>query len=349
MNAIPVIDIAPLYGADTAARRAVDAAINQACREIGFLVVTGQEAAARLDAARRQALTRFFALPSEAKRLLARRKYAPENTRAPIYRGYFYPLNGVAAYKEGIDLGPDFADDDPVWALGHPLVERNPWPPDAALPGWRGALLDYRAAVERVGFRLLHSLARGLGLAEGWFDDKFRGGNSTLRLLHYPPRPPESLAGYEDKVWREYQGQRYAITTGEHCDSGCLTLLHQDGVGGLQARHRDGTWLDVPAIEGSLVINLGDLMQRWTNDLFVATEHRVLGFGPPRESIPFFFEPRVDAVIDCLPGYEAVGTRRRPVVYGDYLIVKSQRFPEFRGFLPMPEGFTAAEIAEIAG
>jgi isopenicillin N synthase-like dioxygenase len=328
--AVPVIEIGPLYGPDGPARRAVDAAIGAACRDIGFLVVAGQAAEGRLDAAGWRRLMAVFDRPMAEKMQMARRKYAPG--RPNIYRGYFPPMDGVMAYKEGVDLGPDLQPGDPRLALGHPLIEANPWPPEDALPQWRAAAVACYGAMERLGFRLLHAIARFLGLAEDWFDDKFRGGNSTLRLLRYPPRPARSIAGIEDTVFRLHGGARRPVMTGEHSDSGCLTLLQQDAVGGLQALSADGRWIDVPAVAGAVVVNLGDLMQRWTGGLFRATEHRVLGSaGVVRESIPFFFEPAVEAVI-APPPHLATGIED-PIVYGDYLIEKVQRFPEFSDFL----------------
>ncbi|WP_119459410.1 isopenicillin N synthase family dioxygenase [Rhodospirillaceae bacterium SYSU D60014] len=331
-TSIPVVDIAPLYDGDGTSRHTVDEAIGGACCDIGFFVVTGQSSAARLDETRRSRLLAFLDCTREVKWPIARRKYEPSNRN--IYRGYFPAIDGVLAYKEGIDIGPELTPSDPRLSLGHPLLETNLWPPEAVVPGWRSAILDYYAAMEELGFQLLHAIARFLALPDDWFDDKFRGGNSTLRLLRYPVRTAASVAGIEEKILRLHDGKRYEIMTAEHCDSGCLTLLHQDGVGGLQARNRQGDWIDVPAIDGSVVVNLGDLMQRWTNDLFRATEHRVLGSGQVRESVPFFFEPAVDAVIAAPPGFAERGPGYPPIAYGDYLIEKVQRFPEFSNFLP---------------
>lgn len=338
-SAIPIIDIGALYAGDAAAVRATDQAIGDACRDIGFLVVTGQAADACLDEAGWQRLLAFFDLPHESKMRLARRKYRPGQPN--IYRGYFPAIDGVMAYKEGIDLGPEWPAGAPLPV--HPLVEPNPWPEDADLPGWRAAVLAYAAAMERLGFVLLHSIARYLGLPETWFDAFFRGGNSTLRLLRYPVRTAASIRGIEAKVQRLHDGVMRPVMTGEHCDSGCLTLLQQDGVGGLQVRSGDGRWIDVPPVTGSVVVNLGDLMQRWTGGRFRATEHRVLGSGRVRHSIPYFFEPAVDAVIAPPPSLAGDAADCQPIVYGDYLIAKVQRFPEFSGFLSPPAPGLPAE------
>ena len=116
---------------------------------------------------------------------------------------------------------------------------------------------------------------------------------------------------------------------GAHVDSGFVTLLAQDGVEGLQARSPDGTWLDVPPVEGSLAVNFGGLLERWTGGRIKATEHRVLGPGRERCSIPFFYEPKVDQVIAPLPIPGAPSFE--PFTYGDHLWAAMMKFVEFEG------------------
>lgn len=323
-DAIPQVDISPLFQGACEARDAVDRALDRACREIGFLVVSGLPDDALLSPARRASLLRLFSLPQEAQRRLWRRKFTPE--ARTLYRGYFPLQKGVAAYKEGIDLGPD-----PAPAMRHPLIEENPWPAEESLPGWRADVLAYRGAMERVGTALLQSLARALGLAEDHFARAFDQGNGTLRLLHYPPRDAESYIGL-DRPYRDHHGASYPIMTREHSDSGCLTLLAQLDQPGLQAENGAGQWIDVPCLPDSLAINLGDLMERWSAGRYRATRHRVLALqNGSRYSLPFFFEPAVDALIEPLPG---TGSEAYPaVVYGDYLIEKVKAFPEFSDFL----------------
>jgi isopenicillin N synthase-like dioxygenase len=167
----------------------------------------------------------------------------------------------------------------------------------------------------------MQSLARGLGLAEHFFDALFADGISTLRLIHYPPRPPQSFV--------EHAGERRYLLGGPHVDSGFVTLLAQDGVAGLQAEDAAGQWVDVPPAEGTLVVNFGGLLERWTGGRIRATRHRVLGLGRPRFSVPFFYEPSADATIRTLPlpgAPEIV-----PFCYGDHLWAAMLRFPEFRG------------------
>ena len=179
--------------------------------------------------------------------------------------------------------------------------------------------------------------SRTLGLPETQFDAAFAGGISTLRLIHYPERPEASFAGAStEQVFVEHNGRRRHLVGAAHVDSGFVTLLAQDGVEGLQARAHDGTWVDVPPVEGTMAVNFGGLLQRWTAGRIKATEHRVLGPGRERCSIPFFYEPRVDAVIRPLPGSEPF----EPFSYGDHLWTAMSRFVEFKAIkdLRKPRG-----------
>jgi isopenicillin N synthase-like dioxygenase len=320
--------------ANPAARDAIDHAIGEACRQIGFFTITGYAEDSAAMATLRAGMLRFFDLSAAEKRKVARRKYVPENKN--IYRGYFHPLNGMPSYKEGIDLGLETSTSSAPAATPDPLREANVWPDEAALPGWRAAMTAYAAAMVGVGHLLLHSFARHLGLPETSFDAFFADSASTLRLLRYPPRPPESVAGVEREAFLLDKGASRPSLTGEHTDSGCVTLLWQDAVGGLQARNAAGDWIDVPSVPDSLVVNLGDLMQFWTGGAFRATPHRVIGGaigqGDDRYSIPFFFEPSLDARIAPVPGATAARDAA-PVRYGDHLLQKTLRYTEFRDFL----------------
>jgi isopenicillin N synthase-like dioxygenase len=325
---IPSIDIAPLFCPDAPALRAADAAIREAAHDVGFLQVTGLPADVPCGAAARSQLMRIFALPDDARRRLWRRAWAPEN--ANVYRGWF-PLHG-GIIKEGFDIGPERAADP----RGDALTEATPLPDEASLPGWRTAMRRSFEGLERVGAALMRSLARGLGLPEAVFDEAFAGGNSTLRLIRYPPWPElaERLGvALRPTVSRDGVG-RYVIG-GEHVDSGFVTLLQQDAVGGLQARLSGGGFTDVPPEDDTLVVNFGKLLERWTGGRIRATEHRVLGNDRERSSIPFFYEPRVDARIAPLP---LEGVAPFPAFrYGDHLWEAMTRFVEFADAERFPE------------
>lgn len=335
-SAIPRIDAAPLFAGPSPQRDRADAAILAAARESGFMTIGNLPADLPLDAGHRRALLRIFDLPADETRKLWRQKFAASQRN--IYRGWFPLQNGAETYKEGIDLGPDVAYGAARVDADDPLREATPVPAEPALPGWRDDAASYFRAMERVGAALMHALARGLNLSEGIFDEAFAGGISTLRLIRYPVRPADSMTGVpEDKLWIEHQGGRHYMLGRAHVDSGLVTLLAQDGVAGLQARSADGAWIDVPPEEGTLAVNFGKLLERWTGGRIKATEHRVIGSGRERCSVPFFYEPRTDAEIGPLP---LPGIAFEPFVYGDYLWSTMTKFVEFHGLegLRRPQG-----------
>ncbi|MBL8669281.1 MAG: isopenicillin N synthase family oxygenase [Alphaproteobacteria bacterium] len=327
--AIPAIDVAALFGPASRERDAADRAILDAASASGFMTVGGMPASVPHGAAARAALLRVFALDEPARHALLRQKFAPE--RPNVYRGWFPLQHGTATYKEGIDMGPDVAHAGLGLDPADPLTEPTPLPPEAALPGWRAAVAAYYRGMEELGRMLMRAVARGTGLPETFFDPYFAGGISTLRLIRYPVRTDASLAGADpDAVTIAHEGARRTLIGAPHVDSGFVTLLAQDGVGGLQARGRDGgAWLDVPPAEGTLAVNFGGLLERWTGGRIRATEHRVVSPGIERFSIPFFYEPRVDAAIAPLPLPGAA--RFEPFLYGDHLWAAMMRFVEFQG------------------
>ena len=176
----------------------------------------------------------------------------------------------------------------------------------------------------------MRSLARSLDLSQDYFDESFRHGLSTLRLIRYPPRDVAEFAtGTDPAIWVEAHPTPRYLVGAPHTDSGFVTLLAQDGVGGLQARSRDGRWIDVPPLEGTLVVNFGQVLEQWSAGRIRATEHRVLGSDVERYSIPFFYEARADATIAPLPIDPP--DRFAPFQYGDFLWKRMTSFVEFRG------------------
>jgi isopenicillin N synthase-like dioxygenase len=335
---IPHIDISALFDRPSAARDAVDAASMAAAGDAGFMTVSGLPDDA-LSASLRRRMLSIFSLPEAEKRTLWRWSF--DRSRPNVYRGWFPLQSGHPTYKEGIDMGPDVARDvvpDPA----DPLREATPLPTEAALPGWRAAVAGYYLVMERSGAAIMRAFARGLGLPEDRFDGAFEGGISTLRLIRYPLRDAASFAGREAEL-RLRDGY---LLGAAHVDSGFVTLLAQDGVEGLQAQGRNGAWLTVPPIEGTLAVNFGKLLEQWTGGRIRATTHRVVGSGRERHSIPFFFEPAVDAVIAPLDGME--GETFAPVAYGDFLWSLTTRFVEQRGIahLRQPKGLPAGATAE---
>jgi isopenicillin N synthase-like dioxygenase len=336
---IPEINIADLFRTASPARAHVDNALINAACGLGFLVVTGLPDDVPVGDRIRRELLRLFELPESERRLLWRRKFDPAQPN--VYRGWFPAQNGDPTHKEGMDIGPDLVYGTQVVDASDVLREATPLPPEAALPGWRAAAANYYQAMERTAAALMQSLARGLGLPETTFDAAFFQGVSTLRLIRYPVRTPESFGAMDPaQIWVMHHGQRRHLIGRPHVDSGFLTLVAQDETGGLQAWSQQDAWVDVPPTDRALVVNFGKVMERWTGGRVKATEHRVIGSERERFSIPFFYEPRVDAQIAPLnlDGAEPF----EPFLFGDHLWSAVTQFVEFRGLehLRRPRGCT---------
>ncbi|TGQ17621.1 MULTISPECIES: 2OG-Fe(II) oxygenase family protein [unclassified Mesorhizobium] len=331
MADIDTIAIAPLFGPPSPARDQTDSRIMAAASGIGFMAIRDFPGDDSLTPQNRARLLAIFSLPEAEKEKLLRWNF--DHTKQNVYRGWF-PLQPTAvSYKEGIDMGPDIAEVRTAPSgldATDPLCEATPLPPENVLPGWHPAAAGYYKAMETVGNALLRSVARGLGLTETIFDRDFEGGISTLRLIRYPLRDPNSgidLSGPDFSVM--HKGEMRTIIGREHADSGFVTLLAQDGVEGLQAKNLAGEWIDVPPADNTLAVNFGQLLERWTAGRVRATRHRVIAPKQARFSIPFFYEPRVDAEIAPLPleGAEPF----EPFLYGDYLWDAATKFVEMSG------------------
>lgn len=309
MTAIPIISLAALsHGApsDAAAMDRLVEEVSAACRGPGFFLVTDHGVDTGLIARTFDASRAFFAAPEEEKAALS-------IERSPHNRGYVKlggekldPASGKADGKEAFNIGLDLAADDPRVLAGEPFRGVNLWPED---PGFRATLLAYFDAVWALGLRLHRVFARDLDLPEDWFADKFDAPLATLRLLRYPA--DDGATG---------------IGAGAHTDYGSVTLLATDGVAGLQIRPRDAKaygrdWIDAPSVPGAFVVNIGDCLMRWTNDVYVSTPHRVL--PPPKErlSIAFFLDPNPEAEITPLPSCVSAErpARYEPISGADYL------------------------------
>ena len=328
-HSIPIIDIAALFGASSRARDLADQAIMAAAASPGFMVVRGFPSDVPAGRAIRADLLRVFQLPEIETRKLWRQKFDPAHPN--VYRGWFPLQTGFLTAKEGIDMGGDVVHGTAVVLSGDPLREPTPLPSAAALPGWHESVAAYYRGMEKASQALMQAIARGLSLDEHFFDSAFDRGLSTLRLLRYPIRTDaEQTAQSDPSVWVTHDGGRFYVNGAPHVDSGFLTLLAQDGVSGLQARRPDGAWIDVPPTDDDgLAVNFGKVLERWSGGRIRATEHRVIGTGRERMSIPFFYEARADAEIRPLPMDGAASFQ--PFLYGDYLWATTTQFVEFKG------------------
>jgi isopenicillin N synthase-like dioxygenase len=199
----------------------------------------------------------------------------------------------------------------------------NVWPPTPV--GMRAVWRSYFEAMSGLAEHVMELMAVALELPPQWFVPCFDRHCSYLTANYYPPQPVPPEAGQ----WRQ----------SAHTDFGSITILYQDSdVGGLQVKVRDGDWMDVPMTPGGYVVNLGDLLAKWTNDLWVATEHRVVNpprdrAGAPRMSIPFFQHPNLDARIEAIPTCVAAGEAPRypPVTAGNWAAFRMAGYTAARG------------------
>ena len=330
MSLVPVIDIGP--AADGArGRRAVAMAIARACEEIGFFAIVGHGVSSSTLDAMWHASRDFFDLAID-ERLAVKAPY-------PGYPyGYTPYLAEGLAYSLGDETPPDLKETYSMGPLDRPALTSpdpdeafayaaNIWP--RRPPQFRQAWEAYYDAMGALAHRLMRLFAIALDLDEAYFDGMIDRHISGLRAANYPH--PDSLPK---------PGQ---LRAGAHADYGSLTILLQDDApGGLQVQTADGRWHPVPAIPDAFVINLGDLMARWTNDRWVSTMHRVVNPPPDaagstrRQSIAFFHTPNWDAPIACIETCLAPGDRPKyPVVRaGAHLVAKYRRTVEFTSEAP---------------
>ena len=306
-----------------AARAVMDGQANEAIMAgatgSGFLTLSGVDDLFGLAPHRRTMLS-FFSAGEDARSRTLRNKYDP--ARPNVYRGHFPVDLAGDLLLEGFDIGPDIADPPRAGDGADPLTEPTPRP---GLPGWDGAVATYYRALEDLGLALTRAIFAGLGARPDLANRWFANGISSLRLLHYPEHPAEHF--HEERRITMRDGITRYLMTGAHTDSGFVTLLWQDDTGGLQAQTPDGTWLDVPPATGGLVVNFGQMLGDWSGSRIKATPHRVLGGTAQRFSVPFFFEPAVDARITPLTG------QGEGFIYGDFLWERMLRFPNMRGLV----------------
>lgn len=325
---VPVIDLQPWFSGTPEGKAAVAREVDAACRSIGFLVITHHQIAPQLIARVADASRRFFALPLADKRRVDRpRDDAVRGYSAVGEEGLSYSLEEAAPgdLKESFSIGPSGVPDDAYHrgpaAGAH--FEPNLWP--QGIDDFQEAYTAYFDAMSDLARSLMCMFAVGLGLPETFFDDKIDKHISMFRVLSYPAQAEPPLPGQ--------------MRAGAHSDYGSLTIVLPDGPG-LQVFNKAGQWVDVPQVEGSLVVNIADLMMQWTNDEWVSTLHRVV--NPPfddrlrnarRQSLVFFHQPNYDAMIECLPACLAPGAQPKyaPISSGDHLTSKFVKQTTFGG------------------
>jgi isopenicillin N synthase-like dioxygenase len=319
MSSFPVFDLSRFERAGAAERRELGREVDQICRTTGFLAVSGHSVPQGTIEDVWSLAHAFFDLPQEEK----------DRVRAP-YPGYPYGYLGTGtealAKSKGADTPPDLKESFNGGPLAIPEGLTDPealafcyaetiWPgkPAAFVEAWKA----YYRAMEGLAARIMRVFAVALNLPENFFDDFIDTPISALRALNYPETliPPQP-------------GQ---LRAGAHTDYGSLTiLLPQAGSSGLQIYTPEGAWREIPPVPGAFVINIGDLMARWTNDRWVSTLHRVVNpdhgakGATRRQSLAFFHQPNWSAEIACLTSCLAAGEgpRYEPVLSGPYLMSK---------------------------
>jgi isopenicillin N synthase-like dioxygenase len=316
----PVIDMAPLFAGEERGHQAVAAAVARACEDDGFFYVVGHGVGPATLARLEDEARGFFALP------LAEKEAMSMAHGGAAWRGWF-PFRGELTSarpddKEGVYFGEELGADDARVKAGWPLHGANLWP-DAA-PGLRPAVTAFMAETERAAAALMRGVSLALGLEPDYFAQAYlRRPTVLFRIFRYPPTAPQAWG------------------VGEHTDYGLLTLLAQDDAGGLEVKSRSG-WVDTPPLDGALVCNIGDMLERLTGGRFVSTPHRVVNrSGRERVSFPFFYDPDVSALMTPVPGayrsgpeqprWDGASVHAFSGTYGEYLLAKVGKvFPDLK-------------------
>ncbi|WP_299689754.1 2-oxoglutarate and iron-dependent oxygenase domain-containing protein [uncultured Tateyamaria sp.] len=291
---IPVLDWTQAQGD----RAGFTADLGRAVRDTGFFLLVNAQVPETLRDDVFRLADAFFGQPRAEKAKLS-------ILDTPHFRGWAKPgdesldeTRPEVDTKETFNIGYDLAPDDPRVMANAPFRGVNRWPD---IPGFADTMLAYYNACQVQASALLSVMAEDLGLSADHFAPLFTEPLSAMRLLHYPPA---TGAGNE-------------IGAGAHTDYGAITLLMTDGEPGLQVRPRAGDWTDVPQVPGAYVVNIGDCLMRWTNDIYVSTPHRVLPPKRQRRSVAFFCEADPDALVEALPGTGPA--KYPPIRAADYL------------------------------
>ena len=303
---IPVIDISP-FAAERGGKVDVVGAIARACEQVGFFGIVGHGVDDATIAGIYREGRAFFGSTREEKMQIARPAPGVScgyNSLADQSLGNTLATGVPPDLQESFAIGPLDPGSGPYWTDAHGPIHFHPnlWPERPV--GFRSAVTGYYQAMEGLAARLARMFALALDLPEQFFMDKIDHHVSTMRLNFYPAQPVPPLPGQ--------------IRAGAHSDYGAFTILRTEAApGGLQVVRRGGTWIDVPNIENGFVVNIGDLLMRWTNDRWVSTIHRVI--NPPeavranttRMSIAFFEVPNHDVEVRCFDSCTAPGNPPR--------------------------------------
>lgn len=314
---IPVIDFHPFIHGSADEQNAVAEQIYRACHEIGFMYLKNLDLSSKSIEKMFHQSQHFFNLPQSVKNQIAWSDEFSNRGYAGIERERL-AHNKPGDWKEAFNVGAEdvnFDNQPSANSAQEDPYRANKWPPRE--DSFRQTTLQFYQDATEVAEQLCHAFAIALNLPESFFLDNHDRHHHTLRLLHYPP------------ITKAPQPEQQRA--GEHSDYGSFTLLFQDNIGGLEVCTANGTWISAPPIPDTVVINIGDLMQRWTNNVFCSTKHRVRipqdeRSKQSRYSIALFCHPNDNTEVSCL---ETCQNLELPPLYppisaGDYLLNRLQ-------------------------
>ncbi|KAF7563744.1 hypothetical protein G7046_g394 [Stylonectria norvegica] len=288
-NSIPLIDFSGFYSNDLAKKQAVVDQIRESCLYNGFFQIEGHSVDTMLQEGVLNASKSFFSLPSEVKQK-AGKDLNTWNRGYEMIGAQILEPGTNPELKEGFYIGKDLPRSHPYFLEKKLNSGPNVWPETMTdVEDFKSAAMAYYDKTVGLAWHLLRAIALSLDLEEGFFEKFMDGAVATMRLLHYPPQSPDC----DEKLTRGI---------GAHTDFGAITLLLQDKVDGLQVWDKPTqTWIDVPPTKGAYVVNLGNLMSRWTNEKYKSNIHRVINkSGKERYSIPVFISGNPDYIVECI-------------------------------------------------
>jgi isopenicillin N synthase-like dioxygenase len=306
---IPTLDIAPFLAGEPGARERIGKQLAHISETVGFFYLSGHDVPQSIIDATFGEIERFSALPGPVKEAIPRRRNV----------GYLRKGGGVSKNSRIIDgarpdlvesflINRDRTPDDPAVIADKPFRALNFWPPEDAIPGFRAGVVAYFNRIEQLGKRFVPLWEAALGLPAGFFGSAFDEPMMTFRMSHYPPQ-------------KEVGNKQFGIAP--HTDNAMMTLLPQTKVPGLAVRMPSGHWRVAETVPGTFLVNTGNLMVRWTNNRFLSTKHCVINSsGKERFSIPMFFGPNPDTLIECVPTCVSADNpaQYEPATYEDIML-----------------------------
>ncbi|KAF5675297.1 cytochrome P450 monooxygenase [Fusarium denticulatum] len=294
---IPIIDFSGFYSEDPAEKKKVVDQVRESCLYNGFFQILGHSVPVDKQTKALQCAKKLFNLPLEEKEKVSKNNNT-WNRGYEMLRSQILEEGTQPELKEGFYIGDEIPKSHPYFVNKKLNSGPNQWPEALGddLEDFKYQTMDYYKSTLRLASDLMRVLALSLDLKEDYFSTFLDGAVATMRLLHYPSQPKDA----DEKLTRGI---------GAHTDFGAITMLLQDDVDGLQVwDQKNNTWIDVQPTKGAFVVNLGNLMARWTNEKYKSNVHRVINkTGKERYSIPVFVSGNPDYVVDCIPTCKAPG------------------------------------------